>query len=195
LPAVSFLKAPGYETGHAGYSDPLDEQAFLVSAVNRLEHLPSWRDTAIVITYDDSDGWYDHDPGKIVNHSATPFDVYCGNTSDGVPGRCGYGPRIPYLVISPYARTDVVDHTLIDQSSTLRFIEDNWLGSKRISRESFDNQAGSIDGMFDFRRSGQRAEPLFLNPASGAVRDENPRADQPASRANVRASLQHVASP
>jgi phospholipase C len=167
LPAVSFLKAPSYQTGHPGYSDPLDEQAFLVSTINRLEQLPSWRETAIIITYDDSDGWYDHVPGKIVNHSATQFDFHCGSRSDAVPWRCGYGPRIPYLVISPYARTNVVDHALIDQSSTLRFIEDNWLGGVRLSRESFDNRAGSIAGMFNFGRPP--AGRLFLDPRTGAV--------------------------
>jgi phospholipase C len=167
LPAVSFVKAPSYQTGHPGYSDPLDEQAFLVSTINRLEQLPSWRETAIIITYDDSDGWYDHDPGKIVNHSATQFDFHCGSRSDAVPWRCGYGPRIPYLVISPYARINFVDHVLIDQSSTLRFIENNWLGGVRLSRESFDNRAGSIAGMFNFGRPP--TERLFLDPRTGAV--------------------------
>ena len=62
LPAVSFLKAPGYQDGHAAYSDPLDEQQFLVESINHLQRLPEWRDTAVVIAYDDSDGWYDHQP-------------------------------------------------------------------------------------------------------------------------------------
>ncbi|MBV8302003.1 MAG: alkaline phosphatase family protein, partial [Candidatus Dormibacteraeota bacterium] len=60
LPAVSYLKAARYQDGHAGYSDPLDEQNFLVSTINDIEQSKFWRDTAIVIAYDDSDGWYDH---------------------------------------------------------------------------------------------------------------------------------------
>jgi len=56
---VSFLKAAAYQDGHAGYSDPLDEQHFLVDTINHLERLPSWKSTAVVIAYDDSDGWYD----------------------------------------------------------------------------------------------------------------------------------------
>jgi phospholipase C len=127
--------------------------------------LPAWQDTAIIISYDDSDGWYDHVMGPIVNHSNTSLDVDCGTTADGAPGRCGYGPRLPYLVISPYAKTNFVDHAITDQSSTLRFIEDNWLGGERISTESFDNKAGSIDDMFDF--TGPKAPPLFLNPDTG----------------------------
>jgi phospholipase C len=165
LLAVSFLKAPGYQNGHPGYSDPLDEQVFLVETLNRLQQLPSWSSTAVVITYDDSDGWYDHVPGPVVNHSATPLDVDCGQTSDGEPARCGYGPRLPYLVISPYAKANAVDHQVIDQTSTLRFVEDNWLNGGRISAESFDNQAGSIVGMFDFQRL--RSDRLFLDPTTG----------------------------
>ncbi len=60
LPAVSFLKAPGYEDGHAGYSDPLDEQAFITQTINSLEQTPDWSSTAVVVSYDDSDGFYDH---------------------------------------------------------------------------------------------------------------------------------------
>src|SRR5206468_1710356 len=69
LPAVSFLKAPGYQDGHAGYSDPLAEQHFLVETVNRLQSHSAWKDLAIVIAYDDSDGWYDHVMPPIVSPS------------------------------------------------------------------------------------------------------------------------------
>ncbi|GAC1526241.1 MAG: hypothetical protein NVS2B16_34580 [Chloroflexota bacterium] len=165
LPAVSFLKAPRYQDGHAGYSDPLDEQAFLVDTINQLQSLPSWKSTAVIISYDDSDGWYDHVRSPIVNRSNTPIDAGCGSVTDGAPARCGYGPRLPYLVISPYARTNYIDHTLTDQTSTLRFIEDNWLGGQRVSAQSFDNKAGSINGMFDFSQTG--AHRLYLNPESG----------------------------
>src|SRR5262249_48812472 len=58
LPAVSFLKAPGYQDGHAGYSDPLAEQTFVVNTINALMALPQWSQTVIIIAYDDSDGWY-----------------------------------------------------------------------------------------------------------------------------------------
>ena len=164
LPAVSFLKAPDYQSGHPASSDPLDEQQFLVESINHLMSLPSWRSTAIIVQYDDSDGWYDHVRGPIVNRSNTPLDVGCGSTSDGAPARCGYGPRLPYLVISPYARDNYADHTLIDQTSTTRFIEDNWLhNGQRLS--TFDGRAGSILGMFDFDHP--RAHRLFLDPQTG----------------------------
>jgi phospholipase C len=177
LPAVSFLKAAGFQDGHAGYSDPLDEQTFLVETINHLQRLESWRSTAVVIAYDDSDGWYDHVLGPVVDQSQTALDALtaagqCGANPARVPagptgpqeGRCGYGPRVPLLVISPFARTDFVDHTLTDQSSILRFIEDNWrLG--RIGSGSTDAFAGPLAGMFDF--SHPSAGRLFLDPTTG----------------------------
>jgi len=165
-PAVSFLKAPGYQDGHAGYSNPLDEQVFLVNTLNRLQQLPGWRSTAVVILYDDSDGWYDHVVSPIVIQSQGPFDQLAGlyscgsNPKQSPPAatgatapqqtRCGYGPRQPFLVISPFARTNFVDHTVTDQASIIRFIEDNWLHGRRIGQGSADAIAGPIINMFDF---------------------------------------------
>ena len=172
LPAVSFLKAAAYQDGHAGYSDPLDEQQFLVDAINRLQKMDSWKSTAVVILYDDSDGWYDHQMSPIVNPSSDPANDalfgagLCGTTHPGdYQDRCGYGPRQPLLVVSPFARRNYVDHSITDQSSVLRFIEDNW-GTGRIGNQSFDAKAGSLNGMFAFgheRRNGR----LFLDPATG----------------------------
>jgi len=169
MPAVSFLKAPAYQDGHAGYSDPLAEQVFLVQTINRLQRTPEWNSMAIIISYDDSDGWYDHVMPPIVSQSSTVDDALngpgnCGTTPvGGIPGRCGYGPRLPLLVISPFAKVNFVDGTTTDQSSILRFIEDNWdLG--RIDG-SFDAKAGSLLNLFDFHE--RRAGRLFLDPGTG----------------------------
>ena len=165
LPAVSFLKAPAYQNGHPGNSDPLDEQEFLVRTLNRLQELPEWRSMAVIIATDDSDGWYDHVMPPIVNQSNTPLDFLCGDKSDGPGARCGYGPRLLLLVISPYARENYVSHALTDQTSILRFIEDTWLGGERISEISFDRFAGSLADMFDFFSHNMRR--LLLDPATG----------------------------
>jgi phospholipase C len=174
LPAVSFIKAKAYQDGHAGptYSNPIDEQAHLVRVINAVMRSAYWRDSAIIIAYDDSDGWYDHVAPPIVNGSAIPgIDAYsgpglCGKPAPGAyPGRCGYGPRLPLLVISPYARVNYVDHTLTDQTSIIRFIEDNWsLG--RIGDSSFDAKAGPLTNMFDFAQPP--TAPLLLDENSGA---------------------------
>jgi phospholipase C len=173
LPAVTYLKAAAYQDGHPGYSDPIDEQAFVVSVINAIENSPYWHNTAIIINYDDSDGWYDHVLGPVVHQSAATDDALvatgsCGSSSSVSQGRCGYGPRLPLLVISPYARQNYVDHRITDQSSILRFIEDNWdLG--RIGGDSADVLAGQLNGMFDFGEDHRRAERLILDPATGVV--------------------------
>jgi phospholipase C len=183
LPAVSFLKAPAYQDGHGFYSDPLDEQQFVAGEINALERTPDWSSTAVVIAYDDSDGWYDHVYSGIHNTSNTsavpnppgPQDFLtgtglCGDTTANPPlagqnGRCGYGPRLPLLVISPWAKHNFVAHTISDQSSILKFIEDNWK-VPRISG-SFDAMAGSLNNMFNFSPSGGRNKKLFLDPITG----------------------------
>ena len=170
LPDVSFLKAPGYQDGHAGYSDPIDEQHFLVDEINLIQKSKYWKDTAIVVAYDDSDGWYDHRAARISNGStsATADTALCTGTpvAGGYAGRCGPGPRLPLLVISPYARANYVDHHKTEQASILRFIEDNWkLG--QIGDFSFDSRGGSIKHMFNFHKP--RTIQLFLKP-NGAVK-------------------------
>ena len=173
LPAVSFLKAAANQDGHPSNSDPLDEQTFVVQTINALQQLPQWPNMAIIITYDDSDGWYDHVMPPIVSRSATKADALtgtgsCGTPGDGdYPGRCGYGPRLPLILVSPWARQNSVDHTLTNQASVLRFIEDNW-GLGRIGDQSFDESSGSLLGLFDF--SAPRQDTLMLDPATGQIR-------------------------
>ncbi|MGB8901116.1 MAG: alkaline phosphatase family protein [Methylocella sp.] len=171
FPAVSFLKAPGYRDGHAGYSSPLDEQAIVVVTINTLQKDPEWSSTAVIISWDDSDGWYDHQLGPIVGHSSTTSDALtglnaCGQAPSGAAqGRCGYGPRLPLLVVSPFAKRNFVDNTVTDQSSILRFIEDNW-GLGRTGKGSFDAIAGSLQNMFDFT-ARPRQDRLCLDPFTG----------------------------
>jgi phospholipase C len=172
MPAVSFLKTAAYQDGHAGYSDPLDEQNFLVNTINHLEKLPTWNSTAVVIAYDDSDGWYDHVMGPIVSQSNTVDDALtdpgmCGTAKAGAfQDRCGYGPRLPLLVISPFAKRNFVDSSLTSQASILRYIEDNW-SLRRIGSQSFDATAGSLSNLFDFSRNKINPGRLFLDPTTG----------------------------
>jgi phospholipase C len=90
----------------------------------------------------------------------------CGHAPVGAyQDRCGYGVRLPMLVISPYAKVNYVDHSITDQTSILRFIEDNWqLG--RIDNQSFDSKAGTLLNMFNFTTS-HNANKLLLNPSTG----------------------------
>ncbi|MFY4718285.1 phospholipase C [Streptomyces sp. LaBMicrA B280] len=182
LPAVSFLKAGEYQDGHAAYSDPIDEQHFLVDEINAIQSSPQWKSTAIVVAYDDSDGWYDHafvaprngstDSSVGSNGKATdsPACQKGPKAAGGYADRCGPGTRQPLLVISPYSKVNKVDHTLTDQASITRFIEDNWR-TGRVGDASFDAKAGSLGGMFDFRHPNDKR--VLLN-TDGSVKSVGP---------------------
>jgi phospholipase C len=184
LPAVSFLKAPGWQDGHAAYSDPADEQQFITSEINALERSPDWQSTAVVIAYDDSDGWYDHAYRGVTNPSLSPADNLtntkftlptsgqCGPSPQtsaplaGEQGRCGLGPRLPLLLISPFARHNYVDHHISDQSSIINLVEYNWRlpsidgsADQLLGRFPFD-----LAGMFSFHGQNRR---LLLDPKTG----------------------------
>jgi phospholipase C len=94
-----------------------------------------------------------------------------GTLLGGIQGRCAYAQRQPFLVISPFAKQNFVDHALTDQSSVLRFIEDNWR-TTRIGGGSFDELAGTLTNMLDFdeRHSDAQERRLFLDPTTGEPR-------------------------
>jgi phospholipase C len=191
LPAVSFLKAPGYQDGHGGYSSPADEQQFIVNEINALEKSPDWRHTAVIVNYDDSDGWYDHVYSGVTNPSTSVADNLTNTTTtgptsgkctaagssneplNGEQGRCGFGPRLPMMVISPYSKVNSVDHNLSDQASIINFVEYNWglhgiSGSADQILAARDQSAGlpfDLAGMFDFGSS--HSSPLILDPVTG----------------------------
>jgi len=81
-------------------------------------------------------------------------------------GRCGYGPRLVLMVMSPWAKQNFVDHTVTDQTSIIHFIEDNWLGGQRLGSGSFDGIANSITQMFKFTAIRSNGT-LILNPTTG----------------------------
>jgi phospholipase C len=115
--------------------------------VNAVMRSPSWKDTAIFITWDDWGGFYDHVPPRQID----PF---------------GYGIRVPLLVISPYARAGFVDHTEAEFSSVLRFIEDNWGLTQLTDR---DRLANDLSYDFDFAQDPRPPDPLPLRTCVNAV--------------------------
>jgi phospholipase C len=179
-PAVSFIKMAAFQDGHPGYSDPLDEQTGLVNLINFLQQQPDWDSTAVIVAYDDSDGWYDHaSPPSLHPSFSSAADALdgtgiCGVVGtteptgvNGMPvhGRCGPGTRHPFMVISPFAKKNFVSHTLITQASIPQFIEDNWLNGQRIGGGSFDASTGSIVDMFNFNKAN--SVKLILDPTFG----------------------------
>jgi len=196
LPAVSYLKGINRDDGHpGGESDPLAEQRFLAQTINILQQSPEWAETAVFIAWDDSDGWYDHAAPPLLNpSSAAGFDAVAGAGNCGTPkadalqARCGFGPRLVLNLVSPWAKVNYVDHSLTDQASLLRFVEDNWdlnyvdgpavhdpnngLRTPGFAlapqKQSFDVVTGSFDNMFDFDDPPHLAR-FILDPKTGAV--------------------------
>ena len=196
LPAVSFLKAPGYQDGHAAYSDPADEQAFVVHEINALEQTPDWSSTAVIVSYDDSDGWYDHAYSGVTNPSLSPADNLTNTDVSARPTRrrssaaeaadrpAARRPAGPLrasaracrcCVVSPCAKQNAVDHNLSDQSSIINFVEYNWhlpaiKGSFDQALQATDAKEGipfDLAGLFDFTSCS--ASPLILDPATGRI--------------------------
>jgi phospholipase C len=197
FPAVSFIKMPAFQDEHPGNSDPLDAQTGFVNLVNFLMEQPDWDSSAVILTYDDSDGWYDHafvppahgsfstaltqtvhnngGPGMLVAADQLNGPGACGTAGSapqgvaGLPvnGRCGVGPRLPFLVISPWAKQNYVSNVFITQASIPQFIEDNWLDGERLGGGSFDASTGSIMDLFDFNT--KKSKVLFLDPTSGTI--------------------------
>ena len=103
LPAVTFYKPQGSQNQHAGYATVAEGDAHIADVIQHLENSPQWQHMVVVVTYDENGGWWDH--------VAPP-------TGD----RWGPGTRIPAIIVSPFARRGVVDHTQYDTASALRLI-------------------------------------------------------------------------
>jgi phospholipase C len=182
FPAVSFIKMEAYQDEHPGNSNSLDAQAGFVKLVNFLMEQPDWDSTAVILAFDDSDGWYDHAFAPTTQASFSAQDALTAPGQCGVPGvtpvplgvkglpvagRCGPGTRLPFMVISPYVKQNYVSHVFITQASIPQFIEDNWLKGERLGGGSFDATTGSIMDMFDFTQ--KKSTRLILDPTFGTV--------------------------
>jgi phospholipase C len=131
LPAVSFVKPVGINNEHPSYADVLTGEKHTLDLVNAVRNGPAWKDSAIVITYDENGGFWDHLPPPKVD-------------------RWGPGSRVPTLVISPYARKGYVDHTVYDTTSILAFIEHRF-GVAPLSAR--DSAAADLTAAFDFSQT------------------------------------------
>jgi len=128
LPAVSFIKPLGPDNEHPGYADMVTGEQHVLDLINAVRHGPDWRKTAIIITYDEHGGFWDHVPPPIVD-------------------RWGPGSRVPTIIISPFAKRHNVDHHRYDTTSILAFIEHRWGLAPLTDR---DANANDLTAAFDF---------------------------------------------
>jgi len=131
LPAVVFIKPIGADNEHPGYSDLLRGEQHVASLVKAVQDSAFWKDSVIIVTYDEGGGRWDHVPPP-------PGD------------RWGPGVRIPAIIISPYAKRGFVDHTTYETVSILKLIETRWNVASLGSR---DAAANNLLNAFDFSQS------------------------------------------
>jgi phospholipase C len=132
LPAVSFLVPRNLDSGHPGYSVLASYEAFARAVISRVQSHPKlWQHTAILVTTDEGGGYFDSGAIQVL-------DFF------------GDGPRIPFIVVSPYARKGHVDHVYSDHASILKFIEHNW-GLAPLSARSRDNLPNPVSGSDPYR--------------------------------------------
>jgi phospholipase C len=152
LPAVSYIATVG--SSEHPPSNPEAGQRLIRKLVTALMQSDAWSSSAFMWAHDDWGGWYDHVPPPQVD-------------------RFGYGFRVPALLVSPYAKKAFVDSTVLDHTSVLRFIEDNWGVAPLAER---DANANSIDSAFDFTQSPRPAALISLSrtpPAALVIPDRS----------------------
>jgi acid phosphatase len=107
LPPVTFYKPQGSVNEHASYANIADGNRHIAVTLTALRASPQWDHMLVVVTHDEFGGWWDH-------------------VAPPKADRWGPGTRIPALIISPYAKRGIVDHTLYDTTSIARFITNRW---------------------------------------------------------------------
>ncbi len=152
LPAVSFVTLQGGTSEHPA-TDIRQGVRVVKSMIQALMASDSWWSSAFMLTYDESGAWYDH---------VVPPQVDSN----------GYGFRVPALLVSPFARQGYVDHTVLDHTSNLRFIEDNWGVTPLAQRDAAANDFVSA---FDF--SADPRNPVFIPYTTAPVAAVGPVAD------------------
>jgi phospholipase C len=128
LPAVVFIKPLGADNEHPGYATEFNGQQHVADLVSAVQNSPYWSDSAIIITYDEHGGRWDHVAPPLID-------------------RWGPGTRVPTIVISPFARKGFVDHTQYDTSAILKLIEERWNVQPVAER---DANSGDLLTAFDF---------------------------------------------
>jgi phospholipase C len=138
LASVSWVIPDGVNSDHSGFGSTDKGPSWVAQVVNAVGESKYWSSTAILITWDDWGGWYDHLPPPQLDYA-------------------GLGFRVPLIVVSPFAKTNYVSHTQYEFGSIIRFVEDNWnLGRLGTT----DERAASLDDMFDLSGSARKFKKI-----------------------------------
>ena len=148
LPAVSWVVTQSAQSEHPPASVCAGEN-WTVEQLNAVMSGPAWKSTVVFLTWDDFGGFYDHVPPPVADNF-------------------GFGPRVPLLIISPWARRGHVTHTVLEFSSVLKFIEQRFDLDPLTER---DEQANDLIDTFDFDDHARSPLILATRPCPGAAAD------------------------
>jgi phospholipase C len=137
LPAVSFIKPAGIDNEHPGYAMEVTGQRHVAELVKAVQNNSAWRDCAIIITYDENGGRWDHVPPAV--------------RSDG----WGVGVRVPAIIVSPFVRNGLVDHNEYETVSILKLIEKRFKLRPLGARDA-DPAVSDLTSAFEFSQAHQR---------------------------------------
>jgi phospholipase C len=150
LPSVSYI-IPSGASEHPP-SNLMSGQRFVKNILQELMRSSAWESSAFMLAYDDWGGWFDH---------VNPIQV----------DQYGYGPRVPAILVSPYAKNHYIDHTILDFTSILKFIEQNWNIAPLATR---DTNANNFLDAFNFNQAPRLPDFLPLNRISPLVAKKDP---------------------
>ena len=159
LPSVSFIKFIPAHNEHPGDGALSDGQNMVVAAVNALRNSDYWKDSLVIITYDEYGGFWDHVP---------PPALGDGHTATGQADEFGPGPRIPAILAGPFARPHHVSHVQFDTTSIDRMIEARWHLQPLSTRDAAaNNLAEALDVDPDFDNDSDAAGQSASSPSNG----------------------------
>lgn len=160
LPGVSYIVSSG--DSERPPEKPARGEAFVRSLLNALMQSGAWARSAVILTYDDSGGWYDHVPPPTITPNGSASSGLAQAQADQQ-----LGLRVPTLLISPFAKASYVDHEQTDTTSILRFIEQNWNLAPLTAR---DATAANLTGALNLNQAPHPAAVVTPNPAPSVVR-------------------------
>jgi phospholipase C len=154
LPQVSLVDPESFEGSEENPQDAQVGAYYAYQVIDAVIRSPAWPSTALILTFDEHGGYYDHvPPARMVRPDNVPPNVAAGDTYGDLYTWSGF--RVPTVVVSPWARANYVSHTVFDHTSILRLIESKWNLPALSNR---DANANAMLDCFDFRR------PAFLTP-------------------------------
>ncbi|MFF2550482.1 phosphocholine-specific phospholipase C [Nocardia sp. NPDC058058] len=176
LPAVSWLVPPARYSEHPSESTPVGSASFIHKLLDIIgSDIDTWSKTAIFLTFDENDGYFDHVPSPVPPRPAS------GNGDDWYDGKAiGLGVRVPMTVISPWTMGGFVSSEVFDHTSVLQFLE-LWTGVRETNISSWRRTVcGDMTSVFDFTAAGKR--PRLGTPGTVPAATSRWKAEPPGAQ-------------